>query len=569
VILHAKNAERRTQSVEPRTQNVERRTPNGEQNVERRTTVSAIRDAIVIGGGHNGLVAAALLAKAGLKPLVLERADQVGGSASTTELLPGFRCPTLAHRAAIDPFLVRTLELARHGLQFITPEAHVCTPDGHGRAVMLWHDVARTARDLSVFSAGDAHRYPDFLASLSAITRVMRGLLDRAAPPIDDLRPPDIIALLATSRRFRKLQRADAYRLLRYLPMSVADLAEEWFESEPLRATLAAAGVFGAPVGPRSAGSGAVLLLLASQGGHPAAPGWQVRGGTGSVGQALLQAATAAGAEVRGDAGVAKILVRDERAIGVVLASGEEIAARRVVSSLDPRRTLIDLVDPLHLPPEFRRRVRNIRMRGVLAKVNYAVDALPSIAINGQRRDGTAAAMLSGCIRLGTGIDQIERAFDAAKYGEIADLPWVELSIPSLQDPDLAPRGRHVVSAYVQFVPYVPETAAAAQREHLARTVTRTIEQYAPGFGASVVAQQVITPFDLERRYGLTGGHVFHGELALDQLLIARPLLGWARYRTPIRDLYLCGSGTHPGDGLTGRAGALASREILADARAR
>jgi phytoene dehydrogenase-like protein len=529
--------------------------------------MSTAPDTLIIGAGHNGLIAAALLAKAGLKALVLERASQVGGAAATTELLPGFHCPTLAHRAAIDPALVRTLGLGRHGLQFIAAEAAVCAPDGSGRVVTLWNDAARTARELSAFAAGDGTRYPDFLASLSAITRVVRGLLDRPAPPVDDLRASDIVGLLAVSRQFRRLSRADAYRLLRYLPMSVADLVEEWFDSELLRAVLAAAGVFGAPLGPRSAGSAAVLLLLASQGGHPAAPGWQVRGGTGRVGQALLLAAREAGAEVRVDAAVREILVRDEHAVGVVLTSGEEIAARRVVSSLDPRRTLIELVDPLHLAPEFRRRVQNIRMRGQLAKVNYAVDALPSLAAAGTPANEASHARLSGCIRLCTEINQLERAFDAAKYGEVADSPWIELSIPSLRDPDLAPPGRHVVSAYVQFVPSVTEdAAAAAQRDRLGATVTRTIDGYAPGFAATVLAQQVITPFDLERTYGLTGGHVFHGELALDQLLTARPLLGWARYRTPIRGLYLCGSGAHPGDGLTGRAGALAAREILTDA---
>ena len=245
--------------------------------------MSTAPDTLIIGGGHNGLVAAALLAKAGLNALVLERASQVGGSALTSELLPGFHCPTLAHRAAIDPALVRALDLARHGLQFITAEAAVCAPDGNGRAVTLWNDAARTSRELSAFAASDAARYHDFLASLSAITRVIRGLLDRPAPPVDDLRASDIVGLLAASRRFRGLSRADAYRLLRYLPMSVADLVEEWFDSEPLRAALAAAGVFGAPLGPRSAGSAAVLLVLASQGGHPAAPGWQVRGGTGGI----------------------------------------------------------------------------------------------------------------------------------------------------------------------------------------------------------------------------------------------------------------------------------------------
>jgi phytoene dehydrogenase-like protein len=284
----------------------------------------------------------------------------------------------------------------------------------------------------------------------------------------------------------------------------------------------------------------------------------------GALADALGSAARAAGAEIRLSADVRQIVVVDGAATGVVLATGERVDARHVVSSADPRRTLLGLVDPVLLPPEFVRRVQNIRMRGTLAKVNYAVSSLPGFTSLATVERSRQTAALSGCIRLASNMDAIERAFDAAKYGQYAEEPWIELTIPSIADPDLAPLGQHVVSAYVQFTPYnLRGTSWDAERDRLGDVATRTIASYAPGFDRSIVARQVITPLDLERTYGLTGGHIFHGELALDQLFIARPLLGWAGYRTPIRDLFLCGSGTHPGTGLDGRSGRLAAKEIL------
>lgn len=527
-----------------------------------------MRDAVIIGGGHNGLVAAALLARAGLKPLVLERTDRIGGCAITSEVAPGFRCPTLSHRAAIDPAIIRALDLERHGLQPIRPEALVWTPAADGRALTLWAETARAVREIAAFSPADAARYPKFLASVAAISRVLRAVMAMLPPSIDDLSPIDIIELLKTSRRFRALGRADAYRLLRWMPMAVADFAHEWFESEPLSATVAADGLLGSFLGPRSPGGAAILLLLAAREGHPIAPGWMVRGGTGALSAALAGAAQQAGAEIRTAADVDKIIVTDGVATGIVLTSGEEISARHVISGADPRRTLLGLVGPAHLAPEFVRRVQNIRMRGTLAKINYAVSSLPGFTALGAMDPKRQAAALSGCVRLAPDMDAIERAFDAAKYGGYSDEVWIELAIPSIADRVLAPAGQHVVSAYVQFAPYdLRGTTWDGERERLGDVATRTIAKHAPGFERSVVAREVITPLDLDRRYGLTGGHIFHGELALDRLLFARPLLGWARYRTPIRNLYLCGSGTHPGTGLDGRCGALAAKEIVKAAR--
>jgi phytoene dehydrogenase-like protein len=528
------------------------------------------RDIVIIGAGHNGLVTAAFLAKAGLKPLVLERSDRVGGCAVTSEIAPGFRCPTLAHAAAIDPAIVRALDLERHGLQIVRPQAHACAPTFDRGALVLWADARRAAADIARFSPRDAEQYPRFLESFSKIAAVLRAMTSTPAPSIDDPTAGDLVELLRTGRRFRALGKADAYRLLRWLPMSVADLMSEWFDSEPLRATIAAGGMLGAFLGTRSAGSAAQLLLIGSGGagdGHPVGSGWFARGGIGAVSDAIAAAARQAGAEIRTGVDVQSITIAGQSATGVVLSSGEAITARVVVSNADPKRTLLGLIDPVHLAPEFLQRVQNIRMHGTLAKVNYAVASLPRFSglAGSAGLDATQQnAALSGRVRLSRGLDTIERAFDAAKYGEYSAEPWIELTIPSVGDAALAPAGAHVVSAYVQFAPYhLRGTTWDAERDRLGDAATRTIAAYAPGFESSVVARQVITPLDLERTFGLTGGHIFHGELSLDQLFITRPLLGWARHATPIERLYLCGSGTHPGTGLNGRSGALAAKAIL------
>ena len=520
-------------------------------------------DVIVVGGGVNGLVAATLLAKAGIKTLVLERSERVGGCARTGEIAPGFRCPTLAHAAAIDPSIVRSLGLERHGLTIVRPAAVACAPTRDGRALVLWHDAARAAEEIRAWSAQDSARYSTFLASVANISTLLRALLAAPAPSIDEPSAGDVIELLRTGRRFRQLGRADAYRLVRWMPMAVADFAGEWFESEPLRATVAAGGVLGSFLGPWSAGSTAVLLLLGAGEGHPIAAGWFARGGPGAIVDALVAAARQAGVELRTNADVARIDVENGAATGVTLSTGEQIGGRAVAANVDPKRTFLGLVDPIHLEPDFIRRVQNIRAHGTLAKVNYAVSARPRLTGIARLAPDQQASALSGRIRLGANVDAIERAFDAAKYGSFGDEPWIELTLPSIADPALAPSGQHVVSAYVQYAPYhLRGTTWDAERDRLAAAATQTIEHYAPGFTSSILGREVITPLDLERTYGLTGGHIFHGELALDQLLVTRPLLGWSRNATPIRHLFLCGSGTHPGTGLDGRSGMLAAGEI-------
>jgi phytoene dehydrogenase-like protein len=524
------------------------------------------RDAIILGGGHNGLVTAFYLAKAGFKPLVLERRAQPGGAAITEEFSPGFRCSTLAHSAGpLLPEVARDMQLERHGLKLIIPEAGVTALSPDGRALALYNDAAQAAQEIGKFSARDAASYPVFTASLEKIGRVIGEALKLPPPNIDDPSRGDLWGMLKTGRGLRKLGKKDMYRLLRWGPMAVADLVAEFFETELLRAVIAARGIFGTALGPWSAGSSLVLLIRAAGDPHPAGQASFAIGGVGAITQAMATAAREAGAEIRTNAGVSEVRVKDGAATGVVLESGEEIAARAVISNADPRRTLLKLVDPIHLTPDFVMKLQNYRMPGTVAKINFALSALPKFtALNGAGHERA----LRGRIHIGPEIDYLERAFDESKYGNFSPHPYLEAAIPSLTDPALAPAGKHVMSVYVQYAPFkLKEGDWSSRRDALGNTVVKTLSEYAPDFPGLVEDAQIITPKDLDETYGLTGGHIFHGELALDQFFTMRPLLDWARYRTPIRNLYLCGSGTHPGAGLTGGSGANAAREIVKELR--
>ncbi len=521
------------------------------------------RDIVIIGGGHNGLVTAFYLAKAGFKPLVLERRAQTGGAAVTEEFSPGFRCSALAHSAGpLLPEIVRDMQLSRHGLKLMTPEIAVTALSPDGRALSLQHDSKLAAQEIGKFSQKDAAQYAVFQASLKKIGSVIGDALKLAPPNIDDPSRGDLWAMLQTGRSLRNLGKKDMYRLLRWGPMAVADLVAEFFETELLRAAIAARGIFGTAMGPWSAGSSLVLLIRAAGDPHPAGSSSFAMGGAGAITQAMTAAAKA-GAEIRTGAEVKEVCVKDGGATGVVLASGEEISAKAVISNADPRRTLLKLVDPTYLTPDFVMKLQNYRMPGTVAKVNLALSALPKFtALNG-REDA-----LRGRVHIGPEIDYLERAFDESKYGNFSAHPYLEVTVPSLMDPSLAPSGKHVMSIYMQYAPFkLKGTNWENQRSSLGETVVKTLGEYAPNLPGLVEDGQIITPKDLEDTYGLTGGHIFHGELALDQFFTMRPLLDWARYRTPIRNLYLCGSGTHPGAGLTGGSGANAAREILKELR--
>ncbi len=518
------------------------------------------RDIVIIGGGHNGLVTAFYLAKAGFKPLVVERRFQVGGAAITDEFHPGFRCSTLAHSAGpIRPDIVRDMQLEKHGLRFITPETCVTTLSPDGRALSMYQDRNQSAEAIAAFSQKDAAKYPEFATSLGKISKVIAEVLATTPPDIDHPSRGDLWSMLKTGRALRNLGKRDLYRVLRWGPMAVADLVAEYFETELLRAVVAARGIFGTFLGPWSAGSSLQLLIRAAGDSHPVGSAFFAAGGMGALTHAMASAAKASGVEIRTGAEIIEIRVKDGAATGVLLGTGEEIDASVVISNADPKRTLLKLTDPIHLSPDFVQKLQHYRRNGTVAKVNLALSALPTFTAL-KNRDGSA---LKGRIHIGPEIDYLERAFDESKYGNFSRQPYLEATIPSLIDPTLAPDGKHVMSIYMQYAPYKLKGDWEDQRKALGQTVVQTLAQYAPDLPEMILHHQIITPLDLEEVYGMTGGQIFHGDLALDQFFTMRPLLDWARYRTPIENLYLCGSGTHPGAGLTGGSGANAAREIL------
>jgi phytoene dehydrogenase-like protein len=533
--------------------------------------VAATRDIVIIGGGHNALVAAFYLAKKGRKPLVLERREIVGGAAVTEEFHPGFRCSTLAHSAGpLLPEIEHDMQVARHGLQMIHPPVRLLALSPDGRALMLHSDASAAARAIEAFSKKDAAKYLALTAALKRTAEIVSQLLVATPPEIEKPAKEDLWKLLKVGRQVRGLGKKEMMRLLRWGPMAVADFVAEFFETELVRAAIAARGILGAAMGPWSAGSAALLLLRTATDPNPAGTASFPRGGMGALTTALAASARQAGAEIRTGADVQQIIVRKGAATSVLLASGEEIAAKAIVSGADPKRTFLGLLDPVHLPPSFVVKMQHYRSQGVTAKLNLALNSLPSFtALRNSATDASGIA-LSGRIHIGPEIDYLERAFDASKYGEFSRAPYLDAVIPSISDPSLAPAGKHAMSIYMQFAPRnlkAGDWAQPQQRDALRDTIIRTLAAYAPDFPSKILAAQILTPKDLEDTYALTGGHIYHGELALDQLFTMRPLLGWARYDTPVRNLYMCASGTHPGNGLTGASGFNAAREILKDLR--
>jgi phytoene dehydrogenase-like protein len=518
---------------------------------------------LIIGAGHNGLVAAYYLAKAGFAPLVLERRKVIGGIAVTEELHPGFQCPSIAHSLGpLLPGLSSDLQLEKHGLATIAPAVRVFAPSPDGRSISLYESGEKTSRELSAMSSRDAAAYPEFLKSFAAIGKVLAPLMSMTPPSLSQPSRGELWDLGKLGLKFRGLSKKDAFRLLRWGPMAVADLAGEWFESELLRAIVAARGIFGAFAGPWSAGTSAGLLTQAAFDGHAVAPALFVKGGLGALTQAIAKAATTAGAQIRTGAEVAHIRVKGGAVTGVVLANGDELTASTIVANTDPRSTYLRLIDPIDLDPDFRLKISHYKTLGSAAKVNLALSGLPTFV---GTKDGES---LKGRIHIGPEIDYIERAFDMAKYGDFSSQPYMDITIPSLTDPSLAPKGAHVMSIHAQYAPYNLKTGTwNTRREEFGDAVVKALSAYAPDLSSMIVARQVITPLDLEQTYGLGGGHLLHGEPSLDQLFTFRPLLGWSQYRAPIQGLYLCGSGTHPGGGITGASGTNASREIVKDLR--
>jgi len=511
---------------------------------------------LVIGSGPNGLTAAFYLAKAGLAPVVLERASHVGGGAVSTAIHPGFVAPGLSHEVLLHESIVRDMDLRRHGLEWLVPDVDVCALSMDSPALVLHADSSRAAASIRARSTRDAAAWPKYQAAVAQAARAMAPLLTVPPPDIDKPGARDLWELLKAGRRFRQLARRDAFQLLRWLPMPIFDFVHEWFEDELLRSAVAARGLSGTMYGPRSAGSTLVALLREAHAHLAGGRALRVKGGPGACTQAMAAAARAAGAEIRTDTPVERIITSNGRVSGV-LANGRTIASDLILSAVDPKTTLLKLVDPMDLSPDFAQKIRNIRAAGTLAKVNLALSALPSFT-------GVAdAAQLTGRVHIGERLDDLERAFDHVKYGEMSSAPWLDLTIPSLLDPTLAPPGSHVASIYVHCAPRTLRTGVWADAKHdlLTRTLA-VLERHAPGLRSLVIEAQTLTPEDIEQTTGAAGGHVFHGELAPDQLFTMRPLLGFARYGTPIEGLHLCSGGTHPGGFLTGASGRLAAAEV-------
>jgi phytoene dehydrogenase-like protein len=529
--------------------------------------MAAQRDVVIVGAGHNGLVTAFYFAKAGFKPLVLERRDIAGGCAITEEFHPGFKCSRLAHATApVHPRIVADMGLVQHGLKIYTPEMDVLSLAPDGNHLALYRDPAEAQRSISLISQKDSAAYPKFRQTLGRIGVVIASLLTMTPPDLDNPASGNLWEVLQAGRKLRGLGEKDLYRLLRWGPMAVADLVGEFFENDLLKSTIAAQGIFGTFLGPWSAGSSTNLLFRAATDGNPTGSATYVEGGTGALTTAMANALRGAGGEIRTSCEVTHFQIKDGAVTSVVLKGGEEIPAKAIISNADPKRTLLGLVAPQHLPPSFLQRLQHYRMYGTVAKVNLALAGLPTFKQKGSEQE--PSRLLSGRIQISPEIDYLERAFDVAKYGDYSQHPYIEATIPTLWDSSLAPPGKHVMSIYMQYAPYkLRDDDWDARRNELGKTVLRTLAQYAPDLPNLIEAGEVITPKDLEQTYGLTGGHIFHGELALDQLFTMRPLIDWARYATPIRNLYLCGSGTHPGTGLNGLSGFNAARQIMKEIR--
>ena len=517
-------------------------------------------DVIVIGGGHNGLVNAAYLAKGGKKVVVLERRHVLGGAAVTEEIIPGFLFSECSYVVSLlRPEIIRELDLPRHGLE-ILPLDGTFSPMPSGDYLWRVNDHAKSIRDIRRHSRLDAEAYDEFSKMMTPMCRFVKPLLSMIPPDPTTLHPKDLRQLNFLMQRFRELSSDERYTLVQLMTMSSADFLDQWFETDVLKATMSASGIIGTFLGIRSPGTAYVLLHHYMGEIDGAFRSWGFsRGGTGAISNAIADAAREAGVEIRTKAPVGKILVKNGRACGVALQSGEELFANVVSSSVDPHLTFEKFLEPAELPGDFLEGVRRYKFRGSSGKVNLALNALP----NFKCLPGTGAH-LRGAISISPSMEYMERAYDDAKYGNYSRRPYIDMVIPSLTDPSVAPPGKHVLSCFVQYAPYkLAHGTWDEQREAFGDNVINTIAEYAPNIKEIIVGRQVLTPLDLEREFGLTQGNIFQGELSLEQLFFLRPVAGWAYYRTPIRNLYMCGSATHPGGGIMGANGRIASQVIL------
>lgn len=520
-------------------------------------------DAIVIGGGHNGLVAAAYLARAGKKTLVLEKRYLVGGASVTEEVFPGFKFSVFSYVVSLfRPEIVRDLNLPGHGMT-ILPLESTLTPLPGGDYLFRDNDHYATLREIARHSERDAGAYDEYSRYMYFMAKAVRYILNIIPPDPTTLNPKDLMGLLDMARHFLNLEEDQFYVLTKLMTMSAADFVEQWFESEPLKATLSASGIIGTFLGPRSPGTAYVLLhhYMGEIDGAYRAWGFH-KGGTGGLAEALASAARAQGVEIRCNAGVSEVMVKNGRATGVVMENGDEIRADLVFSSLDPKQTFLNLVQPNDLPGDLVKAVSNFETIGSSGKVNLALDRAPELAcMPGSGRH------LAGAISISPNLDHLERAYDDAKYGNFSRRPYMDVILPSMIDPDMAPPGKHVMSCFVQYAPYQLADGewTDEKREAFGDAVVDTLAEFFPDIKDIILHRQVLTPVDVERMVGISQGNIFHGELSLSQLFFLRPAAGYAKYRTPIRGYYQCGSGTHPGGGIMGAPGRLAALEALKD----
>jgi phytoene dehydrogenase-like protein len=519
-------------------------------------------DAVVIGGGHNGLAAAAYLARAGRKVLVLERRHVLGGAAVTEEVFPGFRFSVCSYVVSLlRPEVIRELDLPRHGLE-ILPLDGTFTPMPDGEHLWRMSDHAKTRREIYRHSPVDAEAYDEYAKSMVEMARFVKPMLSMVPPDPLSFDLGGFTRLYGMARRFQALSLEQQHNLVQLMTMSAADMLDQWFETDVLKATMSASGIIGTFLGVRSPGTAYVLLHHYMGEIDGAFRSWGFsRGGTGAISLAIAGAAREAGVEIRTRAAIERIKVKDGRASGVVIEGGEEVDAGVVLSSVDPNLTFLKLMEPGALEESFLEEVRRYKFRGSSGKVNLALDALPDFkCLPG------AGAHLRGAISISPSLEYMERAYDDAKYGDFSRQPYIDIVIPTLTDPSVAPPGKHIMSCFVQYAPYkLREGDWDAKREAFGDTVIKTLCEYAPNLKDIILHRQVVTPLDLEREWGLTEGNIFQGELSLEQLFFLRPVPGWARYRTPIRNLYMCGSATHPGGGIMAAPGRLAALELLKD----
>jgi phytoene dehydrogenase-like protein len=519
-------------------------------------------DAIVIGGGHNGLVTAAYLARAGKKVVVLERRHVLGGAAVTEEIIPGFKFSVFSYVVSLlRPEIIRDLDLPRHGLE-ILPLDGTFTPMPNGDFLWRVNDHGKTRRELERHSKLDAEAYEEFGKAMVQMCRFVKPILGMIPPDPSSLDPRDLKKLAFLGKRFQSLPAEDKYNLVQLMTMSAADFLDQWFETDVLKATMSASGIIGTFLGIRSPGTAYVLLHHYMGEIDGAFRSWGFsRGGTGAISNAIAGAAREAGAEIRTEAPVSRIIIKNGVAQGVALESGEEIHAEVVSSSVDPRLTFLKFIESRELPGDFVEEVERYKYRGSSGKVNLALDALPEFtSLPGSGRH------LRGAMSISPSTEYMERAYDQAKYGEFSRRPYIDIVIPTLTDPSVAPPGKHIMSCFVQYAPYkLSKGNWDEQREAFGNTVIDTISEHAPNLKKIIIGRQVIAPLDIERVTGLSEGNIFQGELSLEQLFFLRPVAGWARYRTPVKRLYMCGSATHPGGGIMGAPGRLAALEILKD----